>query len=470
MLVRRFYDDRLAQASYLIGCQADRRGDRHRPGARCHAVPRCRTRGTGPHHARYRDPYPRGFPLRKSRELAAATGAEIMLSGRRRRRTGSTDSPRTALHDGDVIMVGDVQAHGHAHARTHPGTPGVSRHRRGPQRRPGRARLRRLSFRRRRGTPRPSGGRLPGWPGARSPAPGSCSTRCSASTRSPTTCRSGPATAQAPRAARPSAHCRPAPLATNVAPTGRSDSQDEPAFVAAVLEGQPLAPTVFRPDETTQPRWPRYPRHTPCSGKLDRSELPRALRDGVVLDTRPRAAYAKAHLAGTLNIPLIKAFTTWAGWLLPDARDIFLVADDSKAASDAERALSSIGFDRLAGWFGADVVAAAEADGTSQQSRLRPMADAPRMQTRVRWWSTFATGTSGTLDISKARCITRWARWRPRWRTWTAPGRSRCTAKAEPGRRSRPRCSSRWGFGRSPTCPVAGGRGQTAADQRRVAA
>jgi len=36
--------------------------------------------------------------------------------------------------------------------------------------------------------------------------------------------------------------------------------------------------------------------------------------------------------------------------------------------------------DRLAGWFGADVVTAAEADGTSRQSHRALMADARRMQ------------------------------------------------------------------------------------------
>ena len=154
----------------------------------------------------------------------------------------------------------------------------------------------------------------------------------------------------------------------------------ESAFVAAVLDGQPPAPSYFARMKRLNRDGPAVLGKRAVPAKLEQSELPRARRDGVVLDARPRAAYAKAHVAGTLNIPPIRAFTTWAGWLLPDDRDIFLIADDSTAAADTQLALASIGLDRLAGWFGADVVSAAEADGSTQQSHRAAMADAPRMQ------------------------------------------------------------------------------------------
>lgn len=107
MLLERFYDDDLAQASYLIGCQAtgdavvvDPRRDVQvyldtaaRNGMRIVAV-------TETHiHADY---------LSGTRELARATDAEIFVSGE-----GGVDwqygFDATRLHDGDVIPVGNLR-------------------------------------------------------------------------------------------------------------------------------------------------------------------------------------------------------------------------------------------------------------------------------------------------------------------------------------------------------------------------
>jgi hydroxyacylglutathione hydrolase len=377
MLVRRCYDDRLAQASYLIGCQATGEAiviDPARditPYLDAARQERVRiTRVTETHiHADF---------LSGARELAAATGAEIMLSDE-----GGKDwqyrYPATALHDGDVIMVGAVRLtvlHTPGHTPEHlaflvtdtarsadpvalvsgdfifvgdVGRPdlleeaaGVAKSKEPSARQLFRS-LQRLAV-------------LPDylqiWPGH----------------------GAGSACGKALGA-----------LPTSTLGYERRTSwafgvESESAFVAAALEGQPLAPTYFARMKRLNRDGPAILGKRPGPAELDRSELPRAVREGVVLDTRTRAAYAKAHIAGTLNIPLIKAFTTWAGWLLPDDRDIFLIADGSQAAADAALALASIGLDRVPGWFGADAVAAAEADGTSQRSHRAAMAEAPGMQ------------------------------------------------------------------------------------------
>ena len=57
-------------------------------------------------------------------------------------------------------------------------------------------------------------------------------------------------------------------------------------------------------------------------------------------------------MPGTLNIPLNKCFTTWAGWLLPYDRDIHLLVDEPacpQCARAAVRDLAMIGLDRVAG-------------------------------------------------------------------------------------------------------------------------
>jgi hydroxyacylglutathione hydrolase len=90
------------------------------------------------------------------------------------------------------------------------------------------------------------------------------------------------------------------------------------------------------------------------------------LRTGeVVVDTRAAAEYAAGHAPGTLNLPLDASFTTWAGWLLPYDRDIYLLVHDAVggAAGEAVRDLASIGLDRVAGILGTDALEAWVAAG-----------------------------------------------------------------------------------------------------------
>ena len=53
-----------------------------------------------------------------------------------------------------------------------------------------------------------------------------------------------------------------------------------------------------------------------------------ATGDALVVDTRHAAEYAQAHVPGTINLPLNRSFTTWAGWLIPYDRDFYLLLDD----------------------------------------------------------------------------------------------------------------------------------------------
>ena len=95
---------------------------------------------------------------------------------------------------------------------------------------------------------------------------------------------------------------------------------DEAAFVAAVLEGQPAPPNYFARMKRVNREGPPILGKRPPAPRLSADQLPQSLREGVVLDIRPRREHAEAHVGGTLNIPLIKAFTTWAGWQNPTMR------------------------------------------------------------------------------------------------------------------------------------------------------
>ena len=68
-----------------------------------------------------------------------------------------------------------------------------------------------------------------------------------------------------------------------------------------------------------------------------------------VVDLRARRAFAAAHMPGSLSFELGDAFATTLGWLLPLDTPLTLLADTPCQAAAAQRELSRIGVDRLAG-------------------------------------------------------------------------------------------------------------------------
>ena len=141
---------------------------------------------------------------------------------------------------------------------------------------------------------------------------------------------------------------------------------DEEAFVTAVLSGQPEPPRYFAEMKRINKEGPRLLNGLRRPERLPVARLEAALRSGAtVLDTRAAADYARAHIPGTINIPLNSAFTTWAGWLLPYDREFYLMVDDQVGSKidEAVRDLAMIGLDRIGGYFGADAVEAWRASG-----------------------------------------------------------------------------------------------------------
>lgn len=142
---------------------------------------------------------------------------------------------------------------------------------------------------------------------------------------------------------------------------------DEDEFIRMVLAGQPEPPRYFAEMKRINKEGPRVLGGLPRPTRLPASALDGLLREGeVVVDTRTAVEYAAGHVPGTLNIPLDASFTTWAGWLLPYDRDVYLLVDDagcSHCVETAVRDLAMIGLDRVAGVVGTDALAAWTAAG-----------------------------------------------------------------------------------------------------------
>ncbi|MFI5245057.1 MAG: rhodanese-like domain-containing protein [Gemmatimonadales bacterium] len=134
---------------------------------------------------------------------------------------------------------------------------------------------------------------------------------------------------------------------------------DEDAFVREVLAGQPEPPVYFAEMKRINRDGPPFLREWPQPARLEERRLGSVLAEGgTVVDTRSADSFADGHAPGTLSIPLGKSFSTWAGWLLRYDRDAYLIATTQDDASYAAREMAKIGLDRVAGWFPADALAA----------------------------------------------------------------------------------------------------------------
>jgi hydroxyacylglutathione hydrolase len=151
---------------------------------------------------------------------------------------------------------------------------------------------------------------------------------------------------------------------------------EEGEFVRRVLAGQPEPPTYFAEMKRMNRDGPPLLNGFRRPAVLGLAALDRALEDGAfVIDTRPATEFAVAHVPGTINIPLNGSFTTWAGWLVPYTTDIFLMLGDraAQAIDVAVRDLALIGLDRVAGAFDAGVLDAWTAAG-------RPVGTIPQIR------------------------------------------------------------------------------------------
>jgi hydroxyacylglutathione hydrolase len=85
---------------------------------------------------------------------------------------------------------------------------------------------------------------------------------------------------------------------------------------------------------------------------LDAAAVERARREGVwIVDGRDRAAFAAAHVPGSVNIELNSGFASYVGWLLPFAAPLVLILPDpqDESLTEAVTQLIRIGWDRIAG-------------------------------------------------------------------------------------------------------------------------
>ena len=131
---------------------------------------------------------------------------------------------------------------------------------------------------------------------------------------------------------------------------------DEGEFVREVLAGQPEPPKYFARMKTINRDGPPPAPPARELPELDLAGLERAMKAGAsIIDVRSTADFAAGHIPSTLNLPTGTSFATWAGSLLPYDRDIIVLADTSERVEIARRLLMLIGHDRVTARGGRDL-------------------------------------------------------------------------------------------------------------------
>jgi len=138
------------------------------------------------------------------------------------------------------------------------------------------------------------------------------------------------------------------------------------AFVDLVTADQPDAPDYFTYDAVLNSR-ERPTLDQALARELKPLTITEVLTEQAlgaqVLDTRDPAAFAAAHLAGSVNIGLVGQYATWAGTVLSRETPIVIVADPGTETESALR-LGRIGFDHVTGYLEGGLQAANVAEAT----------------------------------------------------------------------------------------------------------
>lgn len=129
---------------------------------------------------------------------------------------------------------------------------------------------------------------------------------------------------------------------------------NEEAFVREVLAGQPEPPKYFAVMKTVNRDGPAVAPAIATTPDIDLAKLESLAANGAALiDVRSTADFAAGHIPRTLNIPTGSSFATWSGSLIRYDQDIVLLADDPKRVAKARHGLALIGLDRVVAQGGA---------------------------------------------------------------------------------------------------------------------
>jgi hydroxyacylglutathione hydrolase len=127
---------------------------------------------------------------------------------------------------------------------------------------------------------------------------------------------------------------------------------DRDAFVAAVLADIPETPPYFARMKRINKAGPpllgdRAARRLPSIRPAAAAAL--SADGALILDLRTGAAFAEGHPDGALNLSYGPKMGYWAGWVIPPEDPLLLLADEPAHAQEAAIQLLRVGLDRIEG-------------------------------------------------------------------------------------------------------------------------
>jgi hydroxyacylglutathione hydrolase len=131
---------------------------------------------------------------------------------------------------------------------------------------------------------------------------------------------------------------------------------DERKFIDRLLDGQPEPPKYFAMMKKVNKEGPKLLQAVQKPRPLPLDRLNQLIKDGgTIVDTRPSDAFSSGHILGTINIPYNNAFINWAGWLIDYAKPFYLLSTAAKI-ENILRDLSAIGLDNVDGFFDSETM------------------------------------------------------------------------------------------------------------------
>ncbi|NUQ19917.1 MAG: MBL fold metallo-hydrolase [Gemmatimonadaceae bacterium] len=158
---------------------------------------------------------------------------------------------------------------------------------------------------------------------------------------------------------------------------------DEEEFLTAALDGLTDPPRSFARMKRINRDGPAILGETRALPRLDAAALAARRAEGAVaVDTRSTAEFSREHLVGAIAIPAGASVLKWTGSLLDGDQKIALIANDEPTARRIALQLAMIGFEQVVGFALPEAARElAGREGAQRVERVSPRELARRMET-----------------------------------------------------------------------------------------
>lgn len=148
---------------------------------------------------------------------------------------------------------------------------------------------------------------------------------------------------------------------------------NEADFMEALLDGQPEPPYYFAVMKHVNKVGIELIKNLPAVKHLSSlKDVETVLEAGhQVIDTRKADDFAAGHIEGTINIPLNNSFTNWSGWLVDYEQPLYLLLNP-ETLEEVLIALRSVGIDNVIGYADVELVLK-EASSLESYANISPL-------------------------------------------------------------------------------------------------